>query len=316
MPDSAHGDTDKELADLERRIASVYRKAASEMEQTVNDYFSLFTKRDAEMREWVDEGRMSKTEYTQWRLAQMGRGQRFQTMRDALAERYVEADEVAMAYINDDMAKVYALNRNYTVTDVREQAGGALEGINFTRYDEYTVKRLLVEQPDLMPYYPQEKAVARGIDLEYGKQQITAAVTSGILQGKSIGQIANDLQNHVETMSRESAVRSARTAMTEAENAGRQDAAEELEDMGVILGKEWIATDDDRTREAHAEADGQQVELDEPFTVGGEQLMFPGDGSLGASGWNLYNCRCSRKTIVMGFKSTLPEELQGRITVT
>ena len=33
--------------------------------------------------------------------------------------------------------------------------------------------------------------------------------------------------------------------------------------------------------------------MDEPFIVGGEKLMFPGNKSLGASGWNLYNCRCS-----------------------
>lgn len=34
----------------------------------------------------------------------------------------------------------------------------------------------------------------RGIDLKYGKQQITASVTSSILQGKGIGKIADDLQ--------------------------------------------------------------------------------------------------------------------------
>ena len=44
----------------------------------------------------------------------------------------------------------------------------------------------MVEQPDLMPYYPKDRALKRGIDLAYGKKQITASVTSSILQGKSI----------------------------------------------------------------------------------------------------------------------------------
>lgn len=44
-------------------------------------------------------------------------------------------------------------------------------------------------------------------------------------------------------------------------------------------------------------ADGQRVGVDEAFTVGGEKLMFPGDRSHGASGWNIYNCRCSVKRL-------------------
>ena len=47
-------------------------------------------------------------------------------------------------------------------------------------------------------------------------------------------------------------------------------------------------------------ADGQRVGVDEAFTVGGEKLMFPGDRSHGASGWNIYNCRCSVKAFVKG----------------
>lgn len=34
-----------------------------------------------------------------------------------------------------------------------------------------------------------------------------------------------------------------------------------------------------------------------PFKVGGEKLMFPGDTSCGASGWNIYNCRCGMRTM-------------------
>ena len=116
-------------------------------------------------------------------------------------------------------------------------------------------------------------------------------------------------------MNRTSAVRAARTAVTEAENAGRQAAADELEKKGVIMGKRWVATHDSRTRDEHLEADGQIVENGNPFVVGGEELMFPGDKSLGASGWNLYNCRCTRVAEIIGFKSILTEGQRKRANI-
>jgi uncharacterized protein with gpF-like domain len=200
--------------------------------------------------------------------------------------------------------------------DGSDEFSGILEGVDWTLWDEDTVKRLVVEQPDIMPYYPKAKAVERGIDLEYGKAKITQEVTSGILQGKSCDAIAKSLMTKIPDMGRVSAIRAARTAITEAENAGRQAGAEQLEEKGVILNKRWIATNDDRTRDAHMEANGQTVGNDEPFIVGGEELMFPGDDSLGASGWNLYNCRCTRATEVVGFKSILSADKQGKIKVT
>ena len=318
-PDEGHNLTEKELAKLERRIASVYGEAAKELQETVDNYFRQFEKRDAEMKELigtiVNGKEWTERDYKQWRLAQIGRGKRFESMRDKLAERMTKANEVAISYANDDMAKIYAMNHAYTIESVKEQAGEMLSGVDFTMFDEQTVKRLVVEQPDLMPYYPKAKAVKRGIDLIYGKKQITATVTSGILQGSSINKMAKDLMNRVTDMNKTSAVRAARTAVTEAENAGRQAAADELEKKGVIMGKRWIATHDSRTRDEHLEADGQIVENNKPFVVGGEELMFPGDKSLGASGWNLYNCRCTRATEIIGFKSILTEGQRKRANI-
>ena len=318
-PDEGHNLTEKELAKLERRIASVYGEAAKELQETVDNYFRQFEKRDAEMKELigtvVNGKEWTEHDYKQWRLAQIGRGKRFEAMRDKLAERMTKANEVAISYANDDMAKIYAMNHAYTIESVKEQAGEMLSGVDFTMLDEQTVKRLVVERPDLMPYYPKAKAVKRGIDLIYGKKQITATVTSGILQGSSINKMAKDLMNRVTDMNKTSAVRAARTAVTEAENAGRQAAADELEKKGVIIGKRWIATHDSRTRDEHLEADGQIVENNKPFVVGGEELMFPGDKSLGASGWNLYNCRCTRVSEIIGFKSILTDEQRKRANI-
>jgi hypothetical protein len=76
----------------------------------------------------------------------------------------------------------------------------------------------------------------------------------------------------------------------------------ETEDGEVISEKKaqkmWTAILDERTRDAHAEADGQIVDEDEPYNVGGEELMEPGDDSLGASDENICNCRCDSQIIL------------------
>lgn len=293
-PDYAHKMTDAELAKLEQRIAKLYKKAADELTDTVKSYFEQFAKRDAAMKEKLDAGEITEQQYKQWRLAQIGRGKRFAALRDKVAERYTNANETAVAYVNDATPGIYSLNRNYAAYKIEQVSDKA----DFTLWDEQTVKRLIDEQPDLMPYYQPKRALQRGIDLKYGKQQITASVTSSILQGKSIPKIANDLQQRMRDMSRASAIRTARTAITAAQNAGRLDTYRAAQDMGIKLKKQWMATLDNRTRHAHAMLDGQTVDVDKPFKVDGYELMYPGDSS--APGYLVYNCRCTQIAEVDG----------------
>lgn len=286
-PDYAHKMTDAELSKLEQRIAKLYKEAADELTDTVKAYFEQFDKRDAAMKEKLDAGEITEQQYKQWRLAQIGRGKRFEALRDKVAERYTNAHEVAIAYVNDATPGIYTLNRNYSAYTIEQISDKA----DFTLWDEQTVRRLIEEQPGLMPYYPPKRALKRGIDLDYGKKQITASITSSILQGKSISRIADDMQQRMENMSRASAIRTARTSVTAAQNAGRMDSYAAAEKMGIKLKKQWLATLDGRTRHAHAMLDGQTAETDKPFHVDGYEIMYPGDTS--APGYLVYNCRCT-----------------------
>lgn len=286
--------TDGALLELEKRVNEIYGQAAKELQETIDDYFEHFAKLDEKMKKLIGTVRNGKewteSDYRQWRMAQIGRGARLEALRDKLAQRMTEAKETAIAYVNDATPGIYSLNRNYTAYTIESVHPNA----DFTLFDEQTVKRLIVEQPDVMPYYPEAMAVKRGIDLQFGKQQITASVTSSILQGRGIKQMADDLQSRIVTMSRVSAIRSARTAVTAAQNAGRMDsyAAADAQ-WGIKSKKKWVATKDLRTRHDHGVADNQVVDYDQPFDVGGYKMMFPGDGSLGAPGHELYNCRCT-----------------------
>lgn len=296
--DAGHKLTDKELEKLEKRIKKTYREAYNDLTSTIQDYFRKFAERDEEQKELLTSGEITNAQYKQWRLAQIGRGERFEAMRDKVARRMTDANAVARAYVNDVTPGIYSLNRNYAAYTIERVAGD----VGFDMWDEQTVKRLIVQRPGLMPHYPEKRALKRGLDLAYGKKQITAGVTSSILQGKNIRDMADDLQSRIVTMNRDSAIRTARTAVTSAQNAGRMDSYEEAEEMGIKIKKRWLATLDDRTRHEHAILDGQTVPIDEPFTVDGEEIMYPGDPS--APGYLVYNCRCTLVTEIEGVSAS------------
>lgn len=290
-PDEGHALTDKELAKLEKRISKVYGEAAKELQKTIDSYFESFSKRDEEMKSLIGTVQNGKewteADYKQWRLAQIGRGKRFEALQDKVAERMTKANQTAVSYVNDATPGIYSLNRNYAAYTIEQVTGD----VGFNLWDEQTVRRLIVEEPDLMPYYPPKRAVNRSIDLAYGKRQISATVTSGILQGKSIKGLADDLQTRIPTMNRDSAIRTARTAVTGAQNGGRYDSYRAAKKMGIKIQAEWLATMDNRTRHSHAMLDGQKRDIDVPFEVDGEKILYPGYPL--AVGSLIYNCRCT-----------------------
>jgi len=299
--------TDKELEALEKRIAEVFKQAEKDLDKEVKEYFAKFVLRDKEMQQLANAGEITQQELQRWRLTQMGRGERFEALRDKVAERYTKANEVANAYVNDATPSIYSLNRNYEAYTIEKAVGSC----DFTMWDESTVRRLLVEQPDVMPYYPPSRALNRGIDLAYGKSQITKHVTSGIIRGLPPGKIANELMRSVTTMNRTSAVRAARTGITAAQNAGRMDSYVAAEKMGIQIRRRWICTKDSRTRLDHGLADGQiVVGTKTPFIVGGYKMMFPGDSSMNAPGHEIYNCRCTTRTVEKDGIEAEPREMR------
>lgn len=287
--------TEQELARLEKRIFAVYQEAYNGLDATILEYFSKFSERDKDMKAQLDAGKITEEHYRQWRIAQIGRGKRFEALRDQVAERMTNANATAVAYVNDATPGIYSLNRNFAAYTIEQVAGD----VGFDIWDEQTVKRLIAEQPELMPYYPEKRALNRGIDLAYGKKQITASVTSSILQGRSIKGMADDLQSRITTMNRDSAIRTARTAVTGAQNAGRLDSYYAAEKMGIKCRKQWMATLDGRTRHSHAMLDGEIADNDKKFSNG---CRYPGDPNGPPS--EIYNCRCTLVSEIEGIDTS------------
>lgn len=92
----------------------------------------------------------------------------------------------------------------------------------------------------------------------------------------------------------------ARTELLTSQTTGQFASDLDLYDRGLLIGKEWHTTRDDRARHSHKEADGQIKEFLEPFVVGGELLMHPRDSEMGASAKNVIQCRCFYTRILVG----------------
>ena len=290
MADKAHRLTDEKLEEMEKRLSAIYSRAEKEIQNTADEYFSKFAKQDEAKRKLLEQGKITEEEYTKWRKGKVMYGKRFAEMKEQCAKQLLNVNQTALAYVNGELPEVYAINYN-----ALESAVDGVGGYSFTLVDADTVRNLAVTDTSLLPY----KEIDPAKDIPWNMKKINAETLQGILQGESMGKIAKRIMN-VQEMNKTQAIRSARTIVTGAENKGRQDSYKRAEKDGIVIKREWIATNDSRTRHWHAELDGVEVDIDEPWENEFGKIMFPGDPSADPA--NTYNCRCSMAAKVIGFK--------------
>ena len=296
MADKAHYQTDLKLEEMEKRLSAIYSRAEKEIQKTADDYFSKFAKQDEAKRKLWEQGKITEEEYTKWRKGKVMYGKRFTEMKEQCSKQLLDVNKTAIAYINGELPEVYALNYN-----ALESAVDGVGGYSFTLVDADTVRNLAVTDTSLLPY----KKIDPAKDIPWNMKKINAETLQGILQGESMDKIAKRIMN-VQDMNKESAIRSARTIVTNAECKGRQDSYQRAKDDGIILRKYWLATYDKRARDWHKDAgndytEEKAIDIDDFFIVDGEKMLHPGDAMHGARGHNLYNCRCSIASKVVGF---------------
>lgn len=289
--DYGHRESDRRLAELERRIDREYRQAYTEIKAKADEFFEKFRDKDKKLSQKVKQGEINKSDYIEWRRKAMIRGNALINLEKTLAQDLVNADRIAGQMISGHKVDVYALNRNYGEYEIENALNIDL---GFSIYDHKSVEKLIKEQPALLPTQLDE---AR--DLKWNRQKVSSAITQGILQGESIPNIGKRLRKVV-GMDKTASIRNARTATTGAENAGRVDSYVEAESKGVELEKKWVATLDQRTRSEHRQLDGQTCPIHDKFEVDGEEIAYPGDPT--AAGYLVYNCRCTLVAEVKGIE--------------
>jgi hypothetical protein len=124
------------------------------------------------------------------------------------------------------------------------------------------------------------------------KQQIRAVMEKAVAEKLSHKQTAKLILAEVDSITtKQRALTIARTENAVGSNKGAYFSAKS---SGLVLYKKWIARAvDSKTRDAHiGMLDTQPIPIDALFTVGGESMAYPCDGSKGASASNICNCRC------------------------
>lgn len=295
LADKVRNYTDKELTSLERRIKKHYKDAQSDLNKKWETYMANGEKRlnsleNAFKTAQGEAKEKAKEEYQKALRNYTLRNKWYQNMVDETAERISKANEIAVNYANNKVADIYLANYN--------SISGAYEelGMDFTIMNEDMLKNVMTEKDLRLP----KKKLDKNKDKKWNIKKINSSMTQGILQGESIKKIAKRLLPIVD-MNKASAVRTARTLITEAENRGRLDSYKDIEERGAVIKKVWIATGDDRTRDWHIVMDGQEVDTDEPFVDGnGNELDYPADPNGAPE--TVYNCRCSMTTHIVGIK--------------
>lgn len=287
MIDEGHVATERIIRETEVDVRQVYQQAADEMQKKLDDYFRRYKTKDEIKRQQLADGKITQKEYNDWRIGQLAIGDRWKDMRDTLAEDLHNSNNIARSIVQEHTPDAYAVNHNYATFQIEKES---MLDTSYTLYDRSTVERIIRDQPDLLPSpgANMQRRIAEGKDIAWQRGQIQSVMMQGILQGESLPQISKRIADTMGESNRKSTTRYARTAMTGAQNAGRVDAYERAEKMGIKTEQEWLATLDDRTRDSHRLMDGEHVKVGETFSNG---CRYPGDPRGPAA--EIWNCRCT-----------------------
>lgn len=271
--------TDAKLAILERDLAEIYKQASDELQEKSNKYFSKYAERYEREYEAYLAGAYTDQQFKLWWYNQVGRGERWNVLKTDMAINMMHANQRAAAMVNDSTPGIYSLNANFTAYEIEQGTGVA-----FNLVREQTVRALMNGQNfsefRTLSVNPQR-------DYKWNTERIQKAILSGVLQGDGARELSKRFLDVMES-NKNAAVRNARTAYTSAQNGGRQHTFNSAVDLGIDVRKEWVATNDKRTRDSHIQLDGVVVDNDREFPNG---CMYPGDPAGAPE--EVYNCRCA-----------------------
>jgi HK97 family phage portal protein len=134
-------------------------------------------------------------------------------------------------------------------------------------------------------------------------ESISRLITEEVDKGSTVGEIIEAIGDSFKNVSRSRAETIARTEVLTANSLGQAASAKDASEVIDDLVKVWITAGDNRVRGTpggkyansqadHFELQGEQVEVDEPFSNG---LMYPREPGNPAS--EVINCRCTMVTV-------------------
>lgn len=289
MSDYADRYTDKKISEVDRELKKTYRTAQKELKKKLADFNAKFAGESREKQKQLAAGEITKKEYQDWLTGQVFIRSKINEQLKVVNAVMLDHNKQAMNLINTANLDVFAEGYNFSAYLAERDIFAS-----FQVYNTQAVARLILGDPDLLPKWKIDEPK----DYRWNAQRVNNIIRQGIIQGKGVPEITDDLCTGLATSNYKKMRMFARTAIGSAEEAGRQKQMNDLAEMGVEVLKKWLATHDGKTRDTHREMDGEEVPYDQPFSNG---LMFPKDPTGAAE--EIYNCRCVMRTVIPKYEN-------------
>ena len=221
--------------------------------------------------------------------------------------------DLIVAPVNDSHERYYAILEEYNKREYQLGQGEAKRLVDIQKkeenYSEKAIRRfrgyirridnlfgtIKWSEEDLL----QKTFIASKRTLARITSDLNQIITEGYTSGKGINVVANMLTRRFDQLETWEARRIART---EIHNSHNQGVMRIYDEVGVEY-TQWIAANDDRVRESHAEIDGEIIPLGATYSNG---LKYPGDTDGPIEEW--INCRCSNAPFVIPYGYVAPSD--------
>lgn len=143
------------------------------------------------------------------------------------------------------------------------------------------------------------------VDSERAKltQILQRAALGGQDMTEIVQQIGRTLNSGAMKNTTARALTIARTEILRMESVAQQSRFEQAIEAGAQMRKQWFHVPEPNPRPLHLATHGTVVDVDQPFEIGGEELMFPRDPAASAA--NTVNCRCRMLPFVPGLSKQI-----------
>lgn len=301
MADTAHRKTDLKLEEMEKRLSAIYSGVEKTVQKKMADYAKSIDEKSEELlqaykdAETEDEKQKAKKAYIRF-YRKLVKSKEFVSLATAVADDLYKANVEATAYINSKTPSIYALNYNYINAEMAKDIDGfkpqEITEAEAEKYSGYT-----------------QQTIDRKKDTAWNKDNLKKSVIAGSLLLLGAYAIMKRSANSAIEKNRNSASMHSNGMGTDAENKARLDGMYRADDLGNSITKIWIATLDNRTRDAHADRDGEEIALGDEFAPG---LSRPRDPNGAPE--EICNCRCSLKYGVGQSKGKTRSSRLGTVT--
>lgn len=270
-----------------KEITKQINETRKTLTKDINAYVSSIKDQVKTRQEKVASGEMTKIEYSAWLKKEL-EGKQWQNAKKKMTGDLYDSNKAILNNIHQHIAENIAAGANNEAFEVEKDIG---KNLSLIPVDEETIEEWMDEDPDFFPV----KKLNREKDQDWNGDKIESNLTTAILLGIGIGLVADYVSKNVMDSNENYWMDYLFRTNDSARNTGKDFEGCQAEENGAEIVKQWEATLDFKTRDAHRELDGQIVPLDEPFVYDGDEIWYPHDPA--APAYLVCNCRCSYREI-------------------